>query len=203
MFTGIIEAVGEVARVEARAGGRRLVIAAPFAEALRVDESVAVNGACLTVVERDAHTFSADVVEETLAKTSLGGLAEGEGVNLERAMRLGARLDGHLVQGHVDATGEVLGVEALEGSWLVRVRYPSRFAPYLIPVGSVALDGISLTVARLEGEVLSVAIIPHTWAHTTVSAWRPGRAVNLEFDLIGKYVVRALELGVGGRPPAS
>lgn len=198
MFTGIIEAVGEVASVETREGGRRLVVAAPFADELRVDESVAVNGACLTVVEHDAGTFAADVVEETLAKTNLGQLAAGDGVNLERAMRAGGRLDGHLVQGHVDATGEVVDVQALADSWLVRVRYPERFAPYLIPVGSVALDGISLTVARLEGDTLTVAIIPHTWAHTTVSAWRPGRAVNLEFDLIGKYVVRALEHGVGG-----
>jgi len=197
MFTGIIEAVGRVGHVAPREGGRRLSIEAPFAAELRVDESVAVNGTCLTVVAHDASGFEADVVEETLAKTSLGDLAAGHPVNLERAMRLGARLDGHLVQGHVDAAGEVVGVEPLADSWLVRVRYPEAFAPYLIPVGSVALDGISLTVARLEGDTLTVAIIPHTWAHTTVRDWRPGRRVNLEFDLIGKYVVRALAHGVG------
>lgn len=197
MFTGIIEAVGRVARVEPREGGRRLAIEAPFAAELRVDESVAVNGACLTVVRQSDEAFEADVIEETLAKTALGRLAEGDGVNLERALRAGARLDGHMVQGHVDATGEVVAVEKLADSWLVRVRYPERFAPYLIPVGSVALEGISLTVARLEADVLTVAVIPHTWAHTTVADWRPGRRVNLEFDLIGKYVVRALEHGVG------
>lgn len=197
MFTGIIEAVGRVARVEPREGGRRLTLETPFADALRVDESVAVNGTCLTVTAHDDATFSADVVEETLAKTSLGRLTEGEPVNLERAMQLGDRLDGHIVQGHVDATGEVVAVEALADSWLVRVRFPERFAPYLIPVGSVALDGISLTVARLEADVLTVAVIPHTWEHTTVHAWTPGRPVNLEFDLIGKYVVRALEHGIG------
>jgi riboflavin synthase len=197
MFTGIIEAVGRVARVEPREGGRRLILEAPFAAELRVDESVAVNGACLTVVAQDGQTFEADVVEETLAKTSLGALAEGDPVNLERALRLGARLDGHLVQGHVDATGEIVSVEALADSWLVRVRYPEASAPYLIPVGSVTLDGISLTVARLEGDTLTVAIIPHTWTHTTVHTWASGRRVNLEFDVIGKYVVRALEHGVG------
>lgn len=199
MFTGIVEAVGRVARVAPRAGGRRLVLEAPFAAALRVDESVAVNGACLTVVAHNASVFEVDVIEETLAKTALGDLAEGDRVNLERALRLGDRLDGHLVQGHVDATGEVLAVEPLADSWLVRVRFPVACAPYLVPVGSVALDGISLTVARLEADVLTVAIIPHTWSHTTVSDWRPGRRVNLEFDLLGKYVVRALEHGIGVR----
>lgn len=197
MFTGIIEAVGRVAHVAPGEGGRRLRLTASFAAALRPDESVAVNGVCLTVVAQDAETFEAVAVEETLAKTSLGDLAEGDGVNLERALRLGARLDGHLVQGHVDATGTVEAVEALAGSHLVRVRYPEAFAPYLIPVGSVALDGIALTVARLDDEALTVAVIPHTWAHTTVRDWRPGRRVNLEFDLVGKYVVRALERGLG------
>ena len=197
MFTGIIEAVGAVEAVTPLAGGRRLRIAAPFAGALRVDESVAVNGVCLTVVAQDAGAFEAVAVEETLAKTSLGDLADGATVNLERAMAMGGRLDGHIVQGHVDVTGTVDSVEALAGSWMVRVAYPERFAPYLIPVGSVALDGISLTVARLGDDALTVAVIPYTWAHTTVQSWRPGRRVNLEFDLIGKYVVRALERGVG------
>ena len=197
MFTGIIEAVGTVEAVTPLEGGRRLRLAAPFAGTLRVDESVAVNGVCLTVVGQDAAAFEAVAVEETLAKTSLGDLVAGAEVNLERAMAMGGRLDGHIVQGHVDATGTVEAVEALADSWMVRVAYPERFAPYLIPVGSVALDGISLTVARLEEDVLTVAVIPHTWHHTTVHAWRPGRRVNLEFDLIGKYVVRALERGVG------
>lgn len=203
MFTGIIEAVGRVARVEPLEGGRRLTLQAPFAAELCVDESVSVNGACQTVVAQTDATFTVVAVEETLSKTNLGRLAAGDAVNLERALRAGGRLDGHLVQGHVDATGTVADVEALADSWLVRVRYDeARFGSYLIPVGSVALDGISLTVARLEGDVLTVAIIPHTWAHTTISEWEPGRAVNLEFDLIGKYVVRALERGGGGGAPA-
>ena len=201
MFTGIIEEVGHVAAVEPLEGGKRLTVEASFAAELRVDQSVAVNGACQTVIATDEDRFSVVAVEETLAKTNFGTLSAGDRVNLERAMRPDGRLDGHFVQGHVDATGEVVGVDALADSWLVRVRYPERFAPYLIPVGSVTLDGISLTVARLDdegqGPILTVAIIPHTWAHTTVSDWQPGRAVNLEFDLIGKYVVRALQHGVG------
>ena len=204
MFTGIIEEVGHVATVEELDGGRRLTLRASFADELRTDQSVAVNGACQTVVAHDAETFSVVAVEETLAKTNFGALNEGDRVNLERAMRPDGRLDGHFVQGHVDVTGEVVDVEALADSWLVRVRYPERFAPYLIPVGSITLDGISLTVARLDDAgqdpVLTVAIIPHTWEHTTIGDWQPGRAVNLEFDLIGKYVVRALERGVGGEP---
>lgn len=202
MFTGIIEEVGRVAAVEELDGGRRLTLAASFAPELRVDQSVAVNGACQTVVAHDAETFSVVAVEETLAKTNFGALKQGDRVNLERAMRPDGRLDGHFVQGHVDATGEVVGVEKLADSWLVRVRFAERFAPYLIPVGSITLDGISLTVARLDDEALTVAIIPHTWEHTTIADWQPGRAVNLEFDLIGKYVVRAMETGVGkGTPP--
>ena len=197
MFTGIIEEVGRIASIEELDGGRRLMVEASFAPELRVDQSVAVNGACQTVVAVDDGSFSVVAVEETLAKTNFGDLREGSEVNLERAMRPNGRLDGHFVQGHVDATGEVASIEALADSWLVRVRYPERFAPYLIPVGSITLDGISLTVARLDDEALTVAIIPHTWTHTTISDWKPGRAVNLEFDLIGKYVVRAMQHGVG------
>lgn len=195
MFTGIIEATGIVASAEARGAGRRVAIEAPFARDLRVDESVAIDGACLTVVRQQGGAFECDVVEETLVKTNLSRLAPGARVNLERAMPAGGRLDGHLVQGHVDATGEVVAVEALDHSHLVHVRFPARFAANLIPVGSVALDGVSLTVARLAEDVLSVAVIPHTWERTTISEWQPGQAVNLEFDLVGKYVLRALATG--------
>lgn len=191
MFTGIIEARGTIRSVEER----RLVIEAPFASELNVDESVSVNGVCLTVIAQDSDTFSVDVVEETLSKTSLGSLKSGSSVNLERAMRIGDRLDGHIVQGHVDTVGEIVRLEELEGSHLVFVRFADEFKPYLIPVGSVTLDGISLTVARLDENELAVAIIPHTWDVTTASGWDVGGSVNIEFDVLGKYVVRALHLG--------
>lgn len=194
MFTGIIEAIGRIEAVTPLAGGRRLRVACPFAGALRVDESVAVEGVCLTVVAQDGAAFEATAVEETLAKTTLGRLTAGDAVNLERALSVGGRLDGHLVQGHVDATGEIASVEALADSHLVRVRYPRDAAALLIPRGSIAVDGISLTVARLDEpeapDTFALAIIPHTWTHTTAARWIAGRVVNLEFDLVGKYVVR-------------
>ena len=193
MFTGIIEAVGRIERLEKLEGGRRLSIACPFAAELRVDESVAVNGACLTIVAQDGGAFETIAVEETLVKTSLGDLLEGDSVNLERAMRANGRFDGHIVQGHVDTTGVVESIEQLADSWLATIRYPESYSANLIHVGSITIDGISLTVARLDDELFTVAIIPHTWENTTVRDWQPGRRVNLEFDVIGKYVGRILE----------
>lgn len=192
MFTGIIEEIGQLSRVEALGGGRRFTLTAGMAPALRPDQSVAVNGVCLTVVEVHGQTFEVVAVEETLSKTTLGSFFEGQPVNLERALQPTGRFDGHFVQGHVDTTGQVVSVEVLATSRCYRIRFDPVFAPYLIPAGSVALDGISLTVARLEDDTFTVAIIPHTYAHTTVYTWEPGTAVNLEFDLIGKYVARVL-----------
>ena len=202
MFTGIIEEVGSVVSVQALGGGRRLTVEATFAPELRVDESVSINGACQTVVATTDTTFSVVAIEETLRKTTFGSLAAGRRVNLERALKTGGRLDGHFVQGHVDATGEVVGIEKEQTNWLGEIGFDARFAPYLIPVGSVALDGISLTVARLAADTLTVAIIPHTWEHTTVQTWQPGTRVNLEFDMIGKYVVGWLERRAGNDRPA-
>ena len=200
MFTGIVEEIGRVADVQNLEGGRRFRFEAPFAGELRVDESVAVDGACLTVVAQDAEAFEAVAVEETLRKTTLGDRAAGDAVNLERALVLGSRLDGHLVQGHVDARGRIAQVVPLADSHEVVVRYPDAFAPYLIPKGSVTVDGISLTVAALDEPrgTFRLAIIPHTWTKTTAGLWREGQAVNLEFDLVGKYVVRGT-----GRIPAT
>ncbi len=193
MFTGIVEETGTVAAVTPLAGGRRLRVACSFGSALRVDESVAVDGVCLTVVANDADGFEATAVEETLSKTTLGDRRPGDGVNLERALVLGSRLDGHLVQGHVDTTGTVDAVETLADSHLVRVRYPAEHAGYLIPRGSICVDGVSLTVARLDEPegTFALAIIPHTWDKTMAERWTPGARVNLEFDLVGKYVLRA------------
>jgi len=196
VFTGIVEEVGSIAVAEPMAGGRRLSIACSFSDELRVDESVAVNGVCLTVVRADAGAFDAVAVEETLARTTLGSRGAGERVNLERALRLAGRLDGHLVQGHVDGVGEVVSVDALGDSHVVRVRYPERFATLLVEKGSVAIDGISLTVSRLDEPpgTFEVALIPHTWENTTAAGWGPGAAVNVEFDLVGKYAMRAAGL---------
>jgi riboflavin synthase len=190
MFTGIIQSVGRIAEVEELGGGRRLTITAPFAGELRVDESVAVDGCCQTVVRQDDETFDVVSIEETLAKTTFATYEPGRAVNLERAMQLGDRLDGHLVQGHIDATGEIVELMEEETSTLFRITFDRAFDPYIIPVGSIAVDGISLTVARLHPDSFTVAIIPHTFEHTSVGDWSIGRAVNLEFDLIGKYVAR-------------
>lgn len=189
MFTGIIEEVGKVAAVRDLGGGRRLTLEGGMAPALRPDQSVAVNGVCQTVVAVNGTTFDVVAIEETLRKTTFGTLTPGMPVNLERALQPTGRLDGHFVQGHVDATGTVTAVEKEQTNWLFRVRFDPQFAPYLIPVGSITLDGISLTVARLDETELTVAIIPHTYEHTIVSTWKPGRRVNMEFDMIGKYVV--------------
>lgn len=193
MFTGIIEEVGRVRSVTPDGGGQRLTLETAFAPALEVDQSVAVDGACQTVVAVEDEAFQVVVIEETLRKTTLGALEAGAPVNLERALQPGDRLDGHFVQGHVDTTGTVVGVEEEETDRLVRVRFPERFAPHLIPVGSVAIDGISLTVARLDEGELTVALIPHTLEKTTAARWEGGTEVNLEFDLLGKYVARWME----------
>lgn len=192
MFTGIIEEIGFLQRVEKSEASRRLAIEAAFAGDLSVDQSVAVNGACLTVVEQNAESFTVDVIEETLQKTTLGSFKQGDQLNLERALILGDRLDGHLVQGHVDATGTIEIVEQLSKYRNACIVYPQEFAPFLIPVGSVTVDGISLTIAELDEPegTFEVGLIPHTLEHTTASSWQPGEKVNLEFDVIGKYVQR-------------
>lgn len=194
MFTGIIEEVGRITAVEKLEGGRRFTIMCGFAAALSPDQSVAVNGACQTVVAGDDRTFQVVAVEETLGKTTLGSFESGHPVNLERPMRADGRLDGHIVQGHVDATGHVVSVEELDESRLVRIAYDEQFAPNLIPVGSVAVDGISLTVARLDADTFTVSVIPHTYENTNVPTWNSNVEVNLEFDLIGKYVSRWMEV---------
>ena len=193
MFTGIIEEVGEIVATESIGGGVRLTVRASFASQLSVDESVAVNGACQTVVAIENDTFDVIAIEETLRKTTFGSFSAGTPVNLERAMPMNGRLNGHFVMGHVDATGIVRSVEKEETNWLIEVEFDPQFEPYLIPVGSITIDGISLTVARLDKSRLTVAIIPHTYENTNVPTWKPDSAINLEFDIIGKYVVRSLE----------
>lgn len=194
MFTGIIEALGTVARVDDQAGARRITYATPLSAEVEVDDSVAINGVCQTVVARDASSFQTVVIEETLRKTNFGELRVGQFVNLERSLRMGDRLDGHLVQGHTDCTGRIDAITQEDTNWLIQVSFPDEWAPYIVGRGSIALEGISLTVARLERTHFTVAIIPYTWEHTNLHAHRAGDAVNLEFDILGKYILRRQDL---------
>ncbi len=194
MFTGIIEALGTVRGIEEIAGSRRITYATPISNELEVDDSVSINGVCQTVVACDEASFQTVVIEETLRKTNFGALSTGDSVNLERSLRLGDRLDGHLVQGHADCTGRIESITQEGTNWLVEVSFPDDWSAYIVGRGSIALEGISLTVARLERSRFMVAIIPYTWAHTNLHARKAGDSVNLEFDILGKYILRRQEL---------
>jgi riboflavin synthase len=204
VFTGIIEEIGTVTAVHPDGGGVRLTIEAEQAALeLKVNDSIAVNGVCQTVVGKNGPRFTMQAVEETLGKTTLGRLTAGSRVNLELPVRLNDRLGGHLVQGHVDCIGTIAAVSPMESSRVLMVEYPAEFARYVIPVGSVAIDGISLTVASKNGNRLTVSIIPHTLEKTTIGRAAPGMEVNLEFDVIGKYIESLLAGGEQtGAPPS-
>jgi riboflavin synthase len=189
VFTGLIEEAGRVADVRPTEAGARLAVAAgAVLDGLEVGDSVAVNGACLTAVEVTGEGFAVDCVAETLRRTSLGGLASGDRVNLERPMRLGDRLDGHLVQGHVDGVGTVRAARAEGDSTLLEVAPPPDLLRYVVEKGSIAVDGVSLTVAARLPDAFTVALIPHTMAVTTLGPQAVGRPVNLEVDVVAKYV---------------
>jgi riboflavin synthase len=194
MFTGLIESVGRVVAVEQMPGGVRLRVASPLAASLRVGDSIAHNGVCLTVVDRTDEDFATELGPETMRVTNLGDLAPGSPLNLERPLQPDARLGGHFVQGHVDATGVVTAVEDQGEFWRFAFTYPDSLAPLFILKGSIAVDGISLTVAALRPGEFDVQIIPFTWEHTNLHARRVGERVNLECDMLGKYVVRFAEL---------
>jgi riboflavin synthase len=196
MFTGIIEGIGTVTAVIRRgAGGRLECDAGALAAGLRPGDSIATDGACLTVTALSGTRFTADLSAETLLRTTLGRLRVGSRVNLERPLKLGDRLGGHLVTGHIDAVG-VIAARTARGTWeTLCIRYPAPLAPLLVPKGSVAVDGISLTVAALTPTTLEIALIPYTIRETTLNQKRPGSAVNLEADLAGKYMAR-----LAGRP---
>ena len=200
MFTGIVECVGKLAAVEERGELVRLTFAAPgITDGLGLGDSVAVNGTCLTVVSVDAGAVAFEAVRETLARTSIGGLGEGDRVNLERAMRADARLDGHIVQGHVDATGRLERLEREGDDVRLYVACDAEFSDLLVEKGSVTIDGVSLTVVGVRPDGFDVALIPHTLAVTTLGERRPGDLLNLEADVLGKYVKRYVQQVLGER----
>jgi len=193
MFTGLIEAVATVGRVDPVASGYRLRLETPLGADLQLGESVAVNGVCLTVTAQDADGWQADIGPETARVTTLGALRPGHRVNLERSMRADSRFGGHLVQGHIDATGTVVDLRAEGESHWIAMTFPAVLTPLFVPKGSVAVDGVSLTVAALGEDRFEVMIIPFTWEHTTLAHLQAGAAVNLECDMVGKYVARAAQ----------
>lgn len=190
MFTGIIEDLGVVESLEQEQTNLHLTIKSILASALKIDQSVSHNGVCLTVVDLTPSTYTVTAIKETLDKTNLNGLKIGDIVNLERGLKLGARLDGHMVQGHVDQVGECIGIETQDGSWVYSFEYDEALGNVTIEKGSVTVNGVSLTVVNSKNNGFSVAIIPYTHEHTNFHTFEVGTVVNLEFDVIGKYVTR-------------
>ena len=194
MFTGLIEEKGKLINKIKTGDGLRLVLTAQKVfDDLNIGSSISVNGVCLTVVELNKNSFAVDTIEETLKKTNLGRLNINDFVNLERPLKADARLGGHFVLGHVDTTGKVESVKELSNSHFMTISFPKNFQQYLIYVGSVAIDGVSMTVAEVTDNTFSVGIIPHTWIETVFSSKKPGDSVNLEFDVLGKYVEKIME----------
>src|SRR5262245_5005535 len=196
MFTGIIEELGAVQALKRGAAGARLTIRCSTVLAdLTEGASIAVNGVCLTALAIAGDSFAADLAPETLSRSNLGDLAAGSRVNLERPVTPATRLSGHIVQGHVDATGELVALDSAgDGNWWLRVRVPERLARYLVEKGSIAIDGISLTIAALDpGPVLGVTIIPHTFANTTLGSAKTGTRLNIEVDVLAKHVEKLMQ----------
>lgn len=194
MFTGIIESTGTVKEVISNGSNRTFWIESPISNQLKIDQSMSHSGACLTVEEISNHRHRITAIDETIQKTNLGQWQEGSLVNLERCLQLNDRIDGHLVQGHVDATGTCISKLEKEGSWEFGFAFPKKFAALVIEKGSICLNGISLTVFHVKKKSFSVAIIPYTFEHTNIRNVNIGDQVNLEFDMIGKYLLRRLSL---------
>ncbi len=199
MFTGLVEEIGQIKSVQRHGASLRLAIGAAKAlEGTKIDDSICVNGVCLTVIVHDKDSFAVQAVDETLRKTSLGNLNVGRRVNLERALRPTDRLGGHFVQGHVDGVARIVSFENQSSGKLLRVELPKALLPFVIPQGSIALEGVSLTVARIEGNHLGIALIPHTLASTTLGEARVGDTLNVETDLLGKYIARLMQFSKEG-----
>ncbi len=202
MFTGLVEAVGKVLRVGRRGGGAKLRVSAPFAGELERGESVSLNGVCQTVVSADAVGFEIEAVEQTLAVTSIGGLAAGDRVNLERALRMGDRLGGHMVTGHIDGVGRVASLSRGRGTTRLSIEVPAELLRHIVPRGSIAIDGVSLTVAEVTDGVVEIALIEETLEATVASDYRAGTRVNIETDLVAKHQEKLLAASEGGEAPA-
>ncbi|WP_018611415.1 riboflavin synthase [Segetibacter koreensis] len=194
MFTGIIEAFGIIQSIDKQGTNATFWISSPISHELKIDQSVSHNGVCLTVEEVKEGLHRVTAIEETLKKTNLSVWQQGTLVNLERCMMMNGRIDGHIVQGHVDTTAVCIEKKDADGSWEFRFEFPSEFAALIIEKGSVSLNGISLTVFNVDGNSFSVAIIPYTYTHTNIQQVKEGSTVNIEFDMIGKYVNRMLAL---------
>ena len=194
MFTGIIEELGTVKKVEKNKGNIHLTIEAKFTPELRIDQSVAHNGVCLTVISIKNNQYSVIAIKETLEKTNLGNLVPGDKINLERCMKIGERLDGHIVQGHVDLTAACNKIETLDGSWIFKFKYAKKsIIETTVEKGSITINGTSLTVVDSKESEFSVCIIPYTFENTCFKYLKEGDQVNIEFDIIGKYVARMMK----------
>lgn len=192
MFTGIIESIGLISKVSITGTNKTFWITSPLAGELKIDQSVAHNGICLTVEEIKNGSHRVTAIRETIEKTNLSGWLTGDAINLERCMLLNGRLDGHIVQGHIDATAECLERKQFNGSWEFRFRIPPHFSLFIIEKGSICLNGISLTIFNVGKDEFTVGIIPYTFEHTNIKNIFPGKTANVEFDLIGKYVNRIM-----------
>lgn len=193
MFTGIIESIGKITSLKKEGGNVHIEVKSILTPELKIDQSVAHNGVCLTVVETKGESYVVTAIKETLAKSNIGVLNIGDSVNLERAMKIGDRLDGHIVQGHVDQTGVCTSIELQDGSWVFTFEYDAALKNLTIEKGSATINGVSLTVVNSKKNEFSVAIIPYTYENTNFNTFETGTTVNLEFDVIGKYVKRITE----------
>lgn len=196
MFTGIIETIGTVTNLTSEKENLHITVKSDITNELKIDQSVSHNGVCLTVIAIDDNNYTVTAIKETLTKTNLGSLKVESKVNLERAMKLGDRLDGHIVQGHVDQIAECTNIQEANGSWIFTFKYDAELSNITIEKGSITVNGVSLTVVNSKKDSFSVAIIPYTYKHTNFNTFKIGTIVNLEFDVIGKYVKRLNELSL-------
>ena len=193
MFTGIVEAQGIVDKITKERSNIHFDIRSPISNELKIDQSIAHDGVCLTVVDLKSNLHRVTAIEETLVKSNLGQWIEGSSINLERCMKVGARLDGHFVQGHVDHTGICEKIENRDGSWNIAVSFDPKFQHLIVDKGSICINGVSLTVVEANPEYFSISIIPYTWEHTNFSKLKVGSIVNLEFDILGKYISKIMD----------